>query len=154
MEATGDIRDKVEQLLPGKEFFVVDISLTGGKGHRHLEVLVDGDHGIDLNECTRISRELSDWLDHTTLIDGPYVLEVGSPGVDYPMRSSRQYAKNNGRTLKGVLNDDSVVMGRLVRLGDRQVELESPGKGKKDTSERHPIGFDQIRKSTVIVSFK
>ena len=141
-------------MLPDKNYFIVRVSLTGSKGHRRLEILADGDHGIDIDVCSRLSRDLSDWLDSKSLIDGHYVLEVGSPGTDYPLDTPRQYKKNLGRMLKIVKNDGSVVKGKLAGIETAGIALEADQNKKSSAPRIENIGFDQIRKSTVIVSLK
>ena len=141
-------------MLPGEQYFVVNVSLKGNRGRQLLEVLVDGDEGIDIGTCSRLSRELSEWLDRTDLIKGHYVLEVGSPGVDFPLSSERQYKRNIGRKLKVVLNDNSVISGRLEKVELDGIELFVKEKGKKAGGKSLNIGFEEIRKSTVIVSIK
>jgi ribosome maturation factor RimP len=150
----NEIREKAEGMLPDKSFFVVSVSLTGSKGRRRLELLADGDHGIDIDVCSKLSRELSDWLDNNNLIDGPYILEVGSPGTDYPIVSLRQYKKNIGRLLKVEKNDNTEIKGKLFEVDETGITVEIQSNNKKAESVKELIGFNQIRKSTVIVSFK
>jgi ribosome maturation factor RimP len=150
----GKIREKVEEMLPGKNYFVVNISLKGSRGRKLLEVLVDGDEGIDIGTCSRISRDLSEWLDASDLIEGRYVLEVGSPGVDYPLSSGRQYSRNIGKELNIILNDNSVIKGKLVKVEKGGITVEVKEKEKSIGEKTLNIGMEEIRKSTVIVSLK
>jgi len=151
-----NIREKVEEALPDKNYFVVDVSLKGGKGHQRLEILVDGDEGIDISICARLNKDLSDWLDATDLMSGHYILEVGSPGVDYPLSLERQYKRNIGRELNIILKDDSVITGKLRKVETGGLKIETSEKGKRNHTERKivNISLEEIRKSTVIVSFK
>ncbi len=148
------IRHKVEEILPGKGYFVVNVSLKGSKNHQRLEVLVDGDSGIDINVCSQINRELSQWLDQTDLISGHYVLEVGSPGTEYPLNSERSYHKNIGRELKVVMNDNTVLKGKLIKIGKGKIDLATGGNKKGADDDIREIGLEDIRKSTVIVSLR
>jgi ribosome maturation factor RimP len=151
----NEIREQAEGMLPDKSYFIVRVSLTGSKGHRRLEILADGDHGIDIDVCSRLSRDLSEWLDSKNLIDEHYVLEVGSPGIDYPLDTPRQYKKNIGRMLKIIKNDGSVVKGKLKGIENTGITVEADQEKKRSAPTRVVnIGFDQIRKSTVFVSFK
>ena len=155
MEALiGTIREKVKEMLPDKKYFVVNVSLKGSRGGQLLEVLVDGDEGVDIGTCSRLSRDLSEWLDGADLIKGHYTLEVGSPGIDYPLSSERQYKRNIGRELKIILNDDSVIKGKLVKVEHDRIELEVKGKEKKAGVKTFGFGMEEIRKSTVIVAIK
>ena len=56
---------------------------VGSAGRRRLlRVVVDADGGASLDDIALVSREVSARLDDTgTMGDGPYTLEVSSPGV-------------------------------------------------------------------------
>lgn len=47
-----------------------------------LRVFIDKDGGVDINDCERMSRALDEPLDKADPIDGEYILEVSSPGVE------------------------------------------------------------------------
>lgn len=51
-----------------------------------LQVMAENSNGqIDVNQLTRISRDLSPLLDAHDLISDRYFLEVSSPGIDRPL---------------------------------------------------------------------
>ena len=47
-----------------------------------LRIFIDKDGGVDINDCERMSRALDEPLDKADPIDGEYILEVSSPGVE------------------------------------------------------------------------
>jgi len=49
-----------------------------------LRVYIDSAIGITLDDCQRVSHQLSGVLDVEDLIAGQYILEVSSPGLDRP----------------------------------------------------------------------
>lgn len=48
----------------------------------YLRIFIDKDGGVDINDCERMSRALDEPLDKADPIDGEYILEVSSPGVE------------------------------------------------------------------------
>ena len=48
----------------------------------YLRVFIDKDGGVDINDCERMSRALDEPLDQADPIDGEYILEVSSPGIE------------------------------------------------------------------------
>ncbi len=48
----------------------------------YLRVFIDKDGGVDINDCENMSRALDEPLDKADPIDGEYILEVSSPGVE------------------------------------------------------------------------
>lgn len=66
-----------------------------------VEVLLDRRSGqITLDECGRWNRALSQHLEQTDLFEGPYLVEISSPGVDRPLSAARDFARVTGRKIK------------------------------------------------------
>ncbi len=51
---------------------------------------------INVEDCERVSREVSAQLDVADPISGNYTLEVSSPGVDRPLFALEQFAASPG----------------------------------------------------------
>jgi len=150
---TEKILSVVEEHLPDTSYYVVDVKLTGKKGYEKVVVLVDGDKGISIDVCAKITRSLSDELDELNMFEGSYTLEVSSPGVDYPLKSERQYLKNLGRSLNIDLVSGDNVKGNLIDTESSGITVEID-KGKKLDKEKLFIPFSDIKKSKVLVTFK
>jgi ribosome maturation factor RimP len=68
--------------------------------------------GVSLEDCTRVSRELSRVLDERDeLIEGTYNLEVGSAGVERPLVKARDFERYAGREVKVSLRAPLPVSG-------------------------------------------
>jgi ribosome maturation factor RimP len=66
----------------------------------------------------------------------------------------RQYKKNIGRNVEVILNDDSVLEGKLMEANENLVQLEFiEGKNKKAVTVVKEIPFDQIKQTTVLIAF-
>ena len=48
----------------------------------YLRIFIDKDGGVDINDCENMSRAIDDPLDRLDPIDGEYILEVSSPGIE------------------------------------------------------------------------
>lgn len=64
-----------------------------------VRVVVDRKGGIDLASCQQLSGELSAALDAVDPIESRYVLEVTSPGVDYPLTDQAAFSRVEGRVV-------------------------------------------------------
>lgn len=129
VEATRD-------LMRGLSLEVVDVSITGDKGRAFLRVSIDKEGGVTLEDCATASGLIGQVLDREGIIDGPYVLEVMSPGLNRPLRKRDDYAKSVGKRVKvnlqqpfegdrsfsGILRDAGEETIRLD-LGQEQVDL-------------------------------
>lgn len=155
--SASSVEKQVESLLndeiinQDEDLFLVEVSHKGNSGNSKLLVLIDGDQGLDIDRCARVSRQLGAQLEELDIIPGKYTLEVSSPGIDQPLKLKRQYVKNIGRSLKVELNDGEKKEGVLTAVKDEQFELEEMKNKEKVIST---IALSDVKKSKVIVSFK
>lgn len=111
MTTTVDrVRELVAPLVAEADLDLYDLDLAGGV----LSVLVDAPGGADIDAISRLARSISRMLDEQDPIDGKYALEVGSPGLERPLRTPAHYAGAVGTTVK--------VKTRPGVEGDRRVE--------------------------------
>lgn len=69
-----------------------DISLIKAHHSVVLCVYITKAGGVTIADCTRLTKLLNISLDEDdTLIDGPYTLEVSSPGVQRPLKLKKHY---------------------------------------------------------------
>ena len=58
-----------------------------------MRVYIDGADGINVDDCAKVSRQVSSVLDVEDPIAGEYTLEVSSPGMDRPLFQLEQYSR-------------------------------------------------------------
>jgi len=68
--------------------------------HSLLRVYIDHSDGILVDDCEKVSRQLSGVLDVEDPISSDYTLEVSSPGLDRPLLTLEQYVANVGEQVK------------------------------------------------------
>jgi ribosome maturation factor RimP len=155
MDVVEKIKDLAQSHLKDSGHFVVDVILSKHKPYK-VTVILDGDQGITIDDCSLLSRALSEDLDNVDLIKDSYTLEVGTPGLDQPLKLKRQYAKNAGRQVKVHRKDKTIVQGLLKEIYDDKIVLETEliVKGKKKEFTLTDIPFSEIEKAIVMVSFK
>ena len=162
------MEEMVHQILVAEgwndELFLVEVQATGNQGFTKLTVLLDGDQGIDIDRCARISRWLGGRIEELNLVESAYVLEVSSPGLDTPLQLRRQYLRNIGRNVKVTLTDESLRTGRLEAVDEEGIRLIEETKGKKPpvfkrslgetaSEEGTRIAWIDIQRTLVTVSF-
>ncbi len=153
MEREEEIRRLTDGVLTDGQF-LVDVVVSAKRGPRKILVVVDGDQGVGIDDCARISRELSKGLDEMKFPDDRYLLEVTTPGVDQPLKLKRQYRKHIGRRVKVTFNS-RIVEGLLTRVDeDAIVVVSERGKGKDKETVDEAIAFADIEKTFVMISFK
>lgn len=104
-----DVREEVRRLagpLAEEEGYeLVDVEFRVQGRHRILRVLLDRPGGIQVGECARFSRRLSDCLDMNQTVPGAYHLEVSSPGIERPLRTPESAARFVGQRAAVTLHE-------------------------------------------------
>jgi ribosome maturation factor RimP len=95
MTAGADLLNLLEPEIEamGYELVALDVR-TGGKGL--LRLYIDGPDGVNLEDCERVSHQVSGLLDVEDPIPGEYTLEVSSPGLDRPLRKAAHFQRFEG----------------------------------------------------------
>jgi ribosome maturation factor RimP len=108
-------------------FDLEDVTVSPAGKRRVVRVVVDRDGGVDLDDVAEVARAVSDLLDaDPDLLDGAYVLEVTSPGVDRPLTEPRHWRRAQGRLVTATLADETVT-GRVTASTDTDVTLDVDG---------------------------
>jgi len=98
---SAPIKSVVEELLsPILErggYELVDMEYVKEGSNWFLRVFVDKPGGIDIDDCGKISEELSAKLDEKDPIPNAYFLEVSSPGAERPLKKTDDFRKAVGK---------------------------------------------------------
>jgi ribosome maturation factor RimP len=111
----------------GYELYALEQS---GQSGRTLRVSVDHSEPISIEDCERVSRVVGPLLDHSHLIDGPYDLEVSSPGAERPLRSHADYERFNGKRVNIRYRSgptETVIEGQLAAVDAAGIAVSAPG---------------------------
>lgn len=90
------VRPVVESL--GYELVGIEYLLQGK--HGLLRVYIDTQDGVTVDDCQRVSHQLSGVLDVEDVIRGQYQLEISSPGLDRPLFTEEHFARFAGHMAK------------------------------------------------------
>lgn len=154
-----DLKEKLvelaEQQITDPALFLVDVILKGVGSTTKVLVLVDGDQGVNIDACAKVSRGMAAELEELDLFQEAYTLEVSSPGLDHPLSSVRQYQKNVGRRVRVALHMGEQYEGELTLATETHctVNVESKEKKKKEVTPTE-FAYEDIKKTMVLVSFK
>jgi len=78
----------------------VGVELGGPRTHRVVRLYIDAARGITLDDCARVSHQVSGLLDVEDPIDGGYTLEVSSPGLDRPLMRISDFDRFKGAEVR------------------------------------------------------
>jgi len=149
------IEGLIEDKLVEQNCFVVGLSIKEGN---KINLEIDSFEGITIKDCVDFSRAIEHNLDRE---EEDFEIDVSSPGLDKPFRVKQQYQKNIGKNIKTVLADGKTVEGRLEEVNEETIVVEHTykekieGKKKKQTIvEQKKINFNNIKDTTIVISFK
>jgi len=156
MSLRQNLEEIVEKHLPDESHFVVEIQIVEKGPKPQVKIIIDADEGLKIDTCAKLSRQVGEEIESKELLPDAYILEVSSPGIDFPLNSKRQYQKNIGRNLQVTTNEGLNYEGELIEVGQSDISLniKVKEKGKKAVEEKISIDLENIKKSIVLVSFK
>jgi ribosome maturation factor RimP len=126
MVTAEQVKRSLERHLEGTTHFLVDVDVRpGGK----VVVEVDNDRAITLQELADLNKAVRDDLAEAA---DDCELQFSSPGMGRPFKVARQYQKHTGRIVQVLLDDGTVLEGRLESADAEQLGLriQHPSKVK------------------------
>lgn len=153
MELKEQITHLVEEKIASTENFLVEVKVNPGK----IIVIIDHNQGVKIEDCVSINRFLHNSLDESGVFE-KYELEVGSPGMEEPLKILPQYKKRLGQKVGVITFDGMKHTGKLLSVDEETLELEEETitrHGKKSEAEKKiiKIAFTDIKETRVIFSF-
>lgn len=125
-----------------------DVSVTAAGRRRLLRIAVDRDGGVSLDDVAAVSQRVSETLDESDVMGGqPYVLEVGSPGVDRPLTEPRHWRRAVGHLVAVTLHSGPPFTGRVLVVDADGAVLDVPGGD-------HRVAFADVVRAKVEVEFR
>jgi len=126
------VRQLVAPLVADQALELYDLELAGGV----LRLLVDRDGGVDIDAIAQLSRTVSRTLDEHDPIAGHYTLEVSTPGLERPLRTTDHFSRAIGTAVK--------VKTRPGTDGDRRLDGTIVGADDRAVTIRLSDGTDRV----------
>jgi len=141
-QLTEYISSFMSQRLSQEDHFLVGVKVSNDL--RRVTVLMDGDRGVDVDFCAKMSREIGEQLETMEAVPA-YVLEVSSPGADAPMKILRQFPKHVGRLLQVRFKSGAEDMkGHLLQVKDEELLFRQSMEGAHKNKSKTPVGQEAV----------
>lgn len=143
------VQDVVDRELDLVE--VVDLEDVGNRRHRVVRIYVDHPEGVTHELCARVSTLVGAALDEAGFAEGPYTLEVSSPGLERRLKKRAHFEAHMGR--KVCIKTFVPVEGRklwrgvLCEVGEDHVVVADGG-------QRAVIRLSDIAKANLVFEFE
>jgi ribosome maturation factor RimP len=127
-----EIRELIEPTLAHLGYEVYSVEQLGSGG-RTLRISIEKPTGVSLDDCEQVSHICGPILEQAELIEGPYTLEVSSPGAERPLRERWEYERFLGRRVniryRYGEKSEGVVEGVLAAVDDAGIAVDNPRTG-------------------------
>lgn len=98
------VSDQIEQLIEvpieSLGYELVGIEYIKNGQHTVLRIYIDAEQGVGIEDCERVSHQVSGILEVEEPISSAYSLEVSSPGFDRPLFKQRDFERFTGSEAK------------------------------------------------------
>ncbi|WP_049723463.1 ribosome maturation factor RimP [Gilvimarinus polysaccharolyticus] len=115
-----------------------------------LRVYIDKADGVALEDCEKVSRQLSSLMDVEDPIAGEYSLEVSSPGMDRPLYTLEQFQRYIGNVitvkLRVPFDGRRNFKGKMIGIEDGDVVVVVD-------NEEYLLPVDSIEKANIVPQF-
>ncbi|PCJ22777.1 MAG: ribosome maturation factor RimP [SAR86 cluster bacterium] len=117
------VTEMIEPTVTALELELWGIDLTRQGRFSLLRIYIEHEDGVTIEDCAKVSRQVSALLDVEEPITGEYTLEVSSPGLDRPLFTAAQYEQYIGSEidlrLRNALQGRRKFKGKIVKvIGD------------------------------------
>jgi ribosome maturation factor RimP len=158
--AKGDVVDQVREvalpILDSMGIELVELEFRKEGPGMVLRLFIDKPGGILLDDCSAVSRELSEILDVEEIIPVEYNLEVSSPGLNRPLTKPADYDRYVGKLVKvrtyemiadAAGNRRKTFLGQLEELKDGIIHI------RLKEGQSAAIPFDKVAKANLEFEF-
>ncbi|MCF8473404.1 MAG: ribosome maturation factor RimP [Emcibacter sp.] len=149
IEKLHNIIDPIAEAL-GYEIVRIAILNSPTGGGSTLQVMAERPDGtMTIEDCAKLSREISVILDVEDPISGEYMLEVSTPGIDRPLTRRKDFENFVGYEIKIELsvpeNDRRRFRGKLLGITGDLVRINVDG-------EDFDVDFNNINRSKIVLT--
>jgi len=154
------IKRLADEFLEGTSGFVVDVKVASGNV---IRVALENDDKTSIKECVALSRHIEGSFDRE---EEDFSLDVGSPGLDQPLKVLRQYLKLIGKQVAVNPVEGKKIVGELISVEDNEGEVRGlviktrekkridGRKSKQWVEEELQFNVEDLEWTKVIISFK
>src|SRR5438034_2899359 len=152
------VRSVATRVAAGYGLEIFDVQFRREAPGMILRVQIDrpgpaasAEESVSVEDCARVSRDLSAVLDVEDVVPAAYTLEVSSPGLDRPLRRPDDFRRFAGRQAKIVMRQkvdgQGYFRGKLGGLDGADVLIES------ENGKMHRVPFELITRANLEVEF-
>ena len=141
--------DRLNVLIRSMGYELVGCDLLPQGRQATFRVYIDQIGGVTIDDCSKVSHQISAMMDVYDPIQSKYTLEVSSPGIDRPLFEIEHYRQHIGSRIKVRLN--VAMKGRRQYRGIlKQVEGETICLLVEESGEEVIVPFSMVERANLI----
>lgn len=149
-QAPEHLQNLIEPIVTGLGYECVGIEYNPHPQHGLLRIYIDNENGILVDDCSKVSHQISGILDVEDPIQGNYQLEVSSPGANRPLFTIAQFEQFTGKTV--TVNLYKAIKGRRKITGLIQ-KVEEEIVFLSEAGQVFEIPFTAISKAQLVPDY-
>ena len=118
-----------EPVVKGMGYDLIEIEHFPNPKHGVLRLYIDKEDGVNVDDCSSVSRQISALIDVEDPVSGQFNLEVSSPGSDRPLRRLVDFQRFVGSLVKlktvMPLQGQRNFKGRLLEASEETLVIET-----------------------------
>lgn len=135
---------------------ILDIELAGTASNQLVRVLLDSpddSRRVGIEDCQAVSQRLGDAMEAYEVLQGRYMLEVSSPGVNKPLKRIEHFRRVLGQKVRVRARvaggtEKKTWLGRLEEVDDAGIRVVD------EAGAAAGIAFDDIEKANLEFEFE
>ena len=124
-----DLWELFEPVVSGMGYDLIEIEHFPNPKHGVLRLYIDKEGGVNVDDCSTVSRQISALIDVEEPIRGQFNLEVSSPGADRPLRRLQDFQRFIGSLVKlktvMPLEGQRNFKGRMLEASEETLVIET-----------------------------
>ena len=145
------LRDSLASIVEGLNYEFVGCEIQGQGRHAVLRIYIDSENGITIDDCSKVSYQVSAMLDVEDPVRGQHALEISSPGIDRPLFELSHFEKFIGNRVKvrvcAPIHNRKKFDGVLLRVEGDEIHLLVD-------AEEIVLPFSDIERANVIADIR
>jgi ribosome maturation factor RimP len=162
LDLVHQVQEMASRVAAGYGLDVFDVQFRREAAGMVLRIQLDrpgpsarAEESVSVDECAKVSRDLSALLDVEDIVPTAYTLEVSSPGLDRPLRHADDYRRFSGRRAKIVMREpvdgQRFFKGQLAGVETTAATAAVLIDG--EDGRRHRVPLDVITRANLEIEF-
>ncbi|MGB6327653.1 MAG: ribosome maturation factor RimP [Halarcobacter sp.] len=120
-----NLEESIEIVVRGCGAELYDIVTTKENANNIFRVFITNKDGVSLDKCAEISRMISPVLDIDEPMNGNYILEVSSPGIERKLKRPQHFIGSIGEKVRVKDFEKNILKGELLSADENEIKIKT-----------------------------